>query len=102
MLVISREQLDAFIPSDGDELVRLITVAIKKANPMRTLDHDPELLAGKMIATGIERAKSYGLTKPEDVAAFVAVMFEVAPNFDEQQEINAILNDVTFPRPERF
>ena len=102
MLVISREQLDAFIAADDNELEYHIAVALNKVDPLRTLGYRPELLRDKMIKNGVERARSHGLTKPEDVAAFVAVMFEVAPNFDEQPEINAILKDTNFPPPERF
>lgn len=101
MLVIKREQLDVFIASDDNELVTLIVAAVKNANALRTVNYKPELLRS-MVTIGIERARALGLTKPEDIAAFVAVMFEVAPNFDQQPEINAILNDANFPPSERF
>lgn len=101
MLVIRREQLDAFIAADDKELVGLVAAALKTANPLRTLNYNPELLRG-MISTGIERARSHGLTRPEDIAAFVAVMFEIAPNFDEQRDIKAILNDANFSPADRF
>lgn len=101
MLVIRREQLDAFIAANDNELVGLVAAAVKTANALRTSNYGPELLRG-MITTGIERARSHGLAKPEDIAAFVAVMFEVAPNFDEQREIKAILDDANFPPSDRF
>ena len=102
MLVIRQEQLEALIAANDNELEYLIAVALNDVDPLRTLNYRPELLRDKMIRNGIERARSHGLTKAEDLAAFVAVMFEVAPNFDEQQELNAILNDTTFPLSERF
>ena len=50
-----------------------------------------------MLEIGIARAKSHGLTGAEDIAAFIAVMFEIAPRFDEQTEIRQVLTDDRFP-----
>ncbi len=55
-----------------------------------------------MVKTGVERARSHELNRAEDIAAFVAVMFEVAPNFDEQDEIKNVLAETNFPASARF
>ena len=55
-----------------------------------------------MVKIGIERAKRHELERFEEIAAFVGVMFEIAPNFDEQEEIKMVLADTNFPASARF
>ncbi|MGI8641726.1 MAG: hypothetical protein ACR2MG_17500 [Pyrinomonadaceae bacterium] len=101
MLIIREEQIQHFIAADEEQLVEVVSRAIREANPARVADYDDKKL-GKMVKIGIERAKSHELTRGQDIAAFVAVMFEVAPKFDEQEEIKTILNETMFPADERF
>ena len=101
MLIIREEQIQHFIAADEDQLIEVIAEAIRTFNEKRIEGYDDEKLA-KMIKIGIERARARELTKAEDIAAFVAVMFEIAPRFDEQAEIKAVLEDRTFPPDERF
>ena len=49
-----------------------------------------------MVRVAIRRARRRGFTTAEDISAFVAIMFEVAPNFDLQPEIDAVLTDERF------
>jgi hypothetical protein len=46
-----------------------------------------------LIGASIERARSYGLNYESSIAAFCALMFEVAPNFDAHQLSQLFLND---------
>ena len=46
-----------------------------------------------MVAVAIERARKHGLTSDEQIFGFVSVMFEIAPNFDEEPTLRAILSD---------
>lgn len=101
MLIIREEQIQHFIAVDEAQLVQVVCRAIREANPERVADYDDKKL-GKMIKIGIGRAKSHELTKGQDIAAFVAVMFEIAPKFDEQEEIKTVLGDTMFPPDERF
>lgn len=101
MLIIREEQIQHFIAADEEQLVGIISNSIRGLNEDRVADYEDEKLA-KMIKIGISRAKSHELTKAEDIAAFVAVMFEIAPKFDEQSEIKLVLNDTNFPPEERF
>lgn len=101
MLIIREEQIQHFIAADEDQLVEVITRAVQQANEERVAGYDDEKLK-KMVKIGIERAKGHKLTRGQDIAAFVAVMFEVAPKFDEQEEIKLVLNDTNFPPEERF
>ncbi|HEX8638123.1 MAG TPA: hypothetical protein VF692_08680 [Pyrinomonadaceae bacterium] len=101
MLIIREEQIQHFIAADEDQLIKVIAGAIRRLNEKRIAGYDDEKLA-KMIKTGIARARSHELIKAEDIAAFVALMFEIAPKFDEQAEIKAVLDDASFPPDERF
>jgi hypothetical protein len=42
----------------------------------------PEPKLRELVCRGIARARTYGLTWESTITAFVAIMFEVAPNFD--------------------
>jgi hypothetical protein len=47
----------------------------------------------KLIAAGIARAGRHGIESGQAVALFVALMFEIAPNFDEHPAIRKVLSD---------
>lgn len=101
MLIIREQQIQYFIAKDESELVELIAQIVREANAGRTADYEDKTLE-KMVKISIERAKSHDLQNAEDIAAFVAVMFEIAPNFDEQEQIKAVFADTNFPPPERL
>lgn len=58
--------------------------------PVEALDEETLF---DLVRTGIEKAKGYGLTLESSIAAFVAVMFEVAPNFDSHRLCQVLLRD---------
>lgn len=101
MLVIREKQIQHFIAADEEQMVEVVRDAIREAKPERVADYDDKKLE-KMVRIGIKRAKSHKLKRAEDITAFVAVMFEISPRFDEQEEIKQVLNDKTFPPDERF
>ena len=101
MLVIREKQIQHFIAQDEPALVRVIRQIIREANPERVSGYSDQLL-DSMIRIGIERAKSHELALAEDIAGFVAVMFEVAPNFDKQKDIEQILNETAVSPNERL
>ena len=45
-----------------------------------------------MARTGLARARQYGMTWESNLIAYVALMFEIAPNWDEHPRIQTILN----------
>lgn len=101
MLIIREEQIQHFIAADEEQLVEVVSRAIREANAERVADYKEKKLQ-KMVEIGIKRARSHELTRAEDIAAYVAVMFEIAPKFDEQEAVRQVLNDTTFPPDERF
>lgn len=46
-----------------------------------------------LLRNGIARARNYKLSSEADLAAFVAVMFAIAPNFDRHPYIQDVLTD---------
>ncbi|KHD07819.1 hypothetical protein PN36_20755 [Candidatus Thiomargarita nelsonii] len=55
-----------------------------------------------MVTNGLTRARCYDLEKPQDLTAFVAIMFDISPNFDEQPDIQRALRDKSVPIEQRF
>lgn len=60
----------------------------------------PEELAGlsldlvaQLVASGIARASSHGLTQESAIQDYVLLMFEVAPNFDQHPAFAKALRD---------
>ena len=101
MLVIRSKQIQEFIARDEQELADVVRQAVRKANAARVeADEDTELTL--MVKIGIDRARGRGLFNAEDIAAFVAIMFEIAPRFDEQPEIEAVFKDERMPPEMRF
>ncbi|MGB7210439.1 MAG: hypothetical protein WBD27_17430 [Pyrinomonadaceae bacterium] len=96
MLVIRRQQIQEFIARDEAELTDVVRDAIREANGDRVKDYANDDL-NAMLRIGIERAKSHELACAEDIAYFVAIMFEVAPRFDEQTDIRKVLENTVFP-----
>ena len=96
MLVIRKQQIQEFIARDETELTDVVREAVREANGDRVKDYGDDEL-NSMLKVGIGRAKSHGLTAAEDIAYFVAIMFEVAPRFDEQEDIRKVLEDTKFP-----
>lgn len=101
MFLLKTTQIQLFIASDENQLVEVIAQSIRAANGERVAGYDDKDL-GSMVKIGIERARSHELTRAEDIAAYVAVMFEVAPRFDEQPEFREVFHDALFSPEARF
>jgi len=101
MLIIREEQIQHFIAVDDEQLVEVVGRAVREAKPERVADYDDKKLE-KMVKIGVERAKAHDLKRAEVITAFVAVMFEISPRFDEQAEIRQALDNTIFPPDERF
>lgn len=58
-----------------------------------TVDELPEEKLDELVRTGMARARRYELTFESSIAAFTAIMFEIAPNFDGHRLCQVLLND---------
>lgn len=101
MLVIRDAQLQQFIAPTENDLVKAVCDAVAKANPARVESLRPGRII-VMAKVGIERARSVGATRPEDIAAFVALMFEISPKFYKHPLIAQVLADTNFSMGERI
>jgi hypothetical protein len=101
MLVIRKQQIQRFIATDEKELAAEVAKSIRQVNGERVAPYDEAQLQ-KMVKIGIARARANKLTGAEDIAAFVAVMFAVAPRFDEQKDIRQILDNKDISPEARF
>jgi hypothetical protein len=54
------------------------------------------------VALGVARARSHGITQPEAITAYVALMFLVAPDFDQHPHISEVLADTSAPAATRL
>lgn len=84
-----------------DEFIETLVKHFKEQFPELAEEYKNENLRA-MIRGGIERAKSHGFSTAQDLTAFVSIMFEVAPNFDEQAEIRTVLDDKKFQPADRL
>jgi hypothetical protein len=101
MLVIRQQQIDALIKGTDEEWVEFLVGHVKEEFPEKTAEYDDETLR-VMVKQGIRRAESHELTTAEDQTAFISIMFEIAPNFDDQPQIKAVLDDENFAPEDRL
>jgi len=101
MLKIGKRQMetldraiDAAYARDVARYIRAEHEALVRSLP------EAELL--RRVEIGIGRAKRYGMTWDATITAFVAIMFEVAPAFDEQPAIQRVLRDDRLPADVRI
>ena len=92
MLIIRQEQIETIIKGSGEDFVNYLFGYVKGNHAEAVAERDNKTLR-EMIRGGIKRAESHQITKVEDTQNFIAKMFEIAPNFDEQDEIKAVLDD---------
>lgn len=101
MLVIKQKQIDLFIAEDDTQLNRVISDIIREAFTEGLENYSDETVKS-MAKIGIKRAKSHGFQRPADIAAFVAVMLEISPNFDTNEQVKFVLEDENIPTEQKF
>lgn len=98
---IRDEFVDRYLQQDEQAFIQLNLEHIRQAyEPI--IDHANDEDLTEMIVNALSRARSHGFTADGDLLAFVAVMFEIAPNFDEQPDIKRALVNESIPINERF
>ncbi|HLG17534.1 MAG TPA: hypothetical protein VJH03_24030 [Blastocatellia bacterium] len=111
MLRIRPEQLEPFKPVAEAAFVRRVTayvrekhgeVVIELPDGARAVKQLPDDALLEIVRSGIARARSYGMTWESTLTAFVAIMFVVAPNFDEHPLIQRVLKDESVPPDSRI
>lgn len=96
---IRREPVLAWHQRNEPAFVEAILEKVRHRHP--TYRQTDEMLR-ESITVGIRRAQGNGLKGDRLVSEFVLIMFEVAPNFDQQPDIRAMLDTRTLPAEERW
>lgn len=104
MLQIQPKQMEAFGSLTDDLFLKRIVDHLQE-NYSATLVQLPagsltvkeidEAELKAMVTKGIAQARAHGINHESALAAFVAIMFEAAPNFDAHPEIQEILKDAS-------
>jgi hypothetical protein len=101
MFKLSRQQLDVLLQQNETTFVAIIVEHIHNEMPDEVRGI-PQHIIWSMVEVGISRARFYGMLTDEQVIAYVAIMFEIAPNFDEEPALHQILTDVALSAEQRW
>jgi hypothetical protein len=98
---IRREQMDVFERQAEENYVHKLEQYLRQ-NHAEAVQVYPNEQFHQMVINGIARARRHGLTFENKIAFFVALMFEIAPNFDEHPRIRDVLEEASLPPDERI
>jgi hypothetical protein len=99
MFTVPNELIDKWYQRDPDTFVETLLKEVREAHP--TYRQTDNMLRDS-IRVGIERARSNGLETDAQLSDFVMIMFEIAPNFDQQKDIRRQLDDTSIPVAQRW
>lgn len=101
MLNIRQDQYDVMLQVDPERFVEYILRYISEEMPEEIRGIPLHLVRG-MISVAIHRARIHGLTGDSQIMGFIGVMFEIAPNFDEEPVLRTLLSDRRLSPGERW
>lgn len=111
MLKVRQEQLDAFKPqADAAFIARTVehlrehhseAIVQLQENSAAVKDLSDEIIH-ELVRNGVVRAYAYGMNAEASLAAFVVIMFVVAPSFDKHPLIERVLRDASIPPDSRI
>jgi hypothetical protein len=96
LLSLGRGQLQACGEAIDRDLVKVIGWHLRNYHA-RSVQHLPQRLLEERVAHAVARARRYALGTISDLAGYAALMFELAPNFDEHPSFQRVLADPTVP-----
>jgi len=102
-LSIRAEQMSAIELETQERFVQRISAHLLEKYPgalvtlpggeQMTVDTLPKEILSDLVRTGIARARSLEMTFESSIAAFTALMFEIAPNFYTNRICQVVFND---------
>lgn len=92
LLDLGNRQLEQCGHAIERDLVKVIYWHLRNYHAKVVQHLDREVLQSRISVT-ITRGRGYGLQTISDLAGFAALMFELAPNFDEHPSFQKILSD---------
>ena len=96
LLALGRSQLAACGEAIDRDLAKVISWHLRNYHS-RSVQHVGKPLLERRVRHAIERARRYSLGTISDLAGYAALMFELAPNFDEHPSFRRVLSDPTIP-----
>lgn len=99
-MIIRKEQFSRYLQEDEEGFISLICRHLREENE-DLIEHISDDTLREMVNNGLTRARRY-VNTDEDLMAFVSVMMEIAPNFDEHPALHQVLTDPTIPVNSRF
>lgn len=110
-MIIRPEQMQAFAAVAEKAFVARVVeylrqkhgaVGVHLPSGIATVGQIPQRTLQKMVENGIARARGYGMNYESALAAFIVILFEAAPNFDDHPLIQRILKDESVPPNSRI
>lgn len=96
LLLLRDAQLKACAEAIDRDLVKVIYWHLRNHHAKAVQYLDKAVLEGR-IHFSITKARRYALGSVADLAGFTALMFELAPNFDEHPSFRSVLMDPAVP-----
>ncbi len=96
LLALGQQQLAACADAIDRDLVKVIYWHLRNYHS-KCVQHLHKPMLEHRIVYGISRARKYALNTISDLAGFTALMFELAPNFDEHPSFRRVLQDPVLP-----
>jgi hypothetical protein len=90
MITIRNAQMAALQQAQLPSVLARLTQYVREHHAASTAQFDDALL-GQMVGAGVRRAQGWGFETMFGLGLFVALMFEVAPDFDTDPRIHAAL-----------
>jgi hypothetical protein len=101
LLRFTEDQIEQMLFEDEGELVDCIVKHLRNEAP-ELIERMPDEMVADLVESGLRRARSHGIRRPFVQLLFVVSMFEIAPNFDQQPNIQRVLKDPSIPPDERL
>jgi len=98
-MVIRKAQMDAMKPLAETGFHSRVVDYVKQNCAVAGLTEDA---LGQRITFAINRARGQKLITEQGITAFVALMFNLSPNFDDELQIQLILRNTKVPEPDRI
>ncbi|MBK7891309.1 MAG: DUF4123 domain-containing protein [Bdellovibrionales bacterium] len=92
LLDLGRKQLEQCGRAIEGDLVKVIQWHLR-SHHSRVVQHLSREQLEKRVEVAVMRARRYGFQSVSDLAGFAALMFELAPNFDEHPSFKKVLTD---------
>ena len=90
MFSLSEDQMDQMFIKDREKFVDFATDRIMEESAAN-VGRLPRDIVREMTENGLTRAESWGLRSAKTRLAFITIMWEIGPNFDQEPRIAAAL-----------